>query len=53
MNAGVTQISVLGPTLRNIYINDIPRSTDATLALYADFSAILSTVHHYFTLKSS
>lgn len=44
IKAGVPQGSVLGPTLFNIYMADIPRPPGIELALYADDSA-LYTAH--------
>ncbi|GFS48617.1 RNA-directed DNA polymerase from mobile element jockey [Trichonephila clavipes] len=40
-NSGLLQESLLGPTLFNIFENDIPKSRHATICLYADDTAIL------------
>lgn len=49
--AGVPQGSILGPTLYNLFTQDIPRPTKAEIGLYADDTAIyyahrnLTTLH--------
>ena len=36
VNAGITQGSILGPTLFLLYINDIPDDVIYNIAIYAD-----------------
>ncbi|GFX59792.1 RNA-directed DNA polymerase from mobile element jockey [Trichonephila clavipes] len=42
ISAGVAQGSILGPVLFNLYVNDILKSTNTMLCMYADDTAILS-----------
>ncbi|GFX09102.1 RNA-directed DNA polymerase from mobile element jockey [Trichonephila clavipes] len=43
--AGVAQGSILGPVLFNLYVNDILKTTNTMICMYADDSVILS--RHY------
>jgi hypothetical protein len=41
MQAGVPQVSVLSPTLYNLYINDTPQTPGVNLAFFADDTCLL------------
>jgi hypothetical protein len=43
MKAGVTQGSVLSPTLYSLYINDTPQTIGVNLALFADDTSLYAT----------
>jgi hypothetical protein len=43
MQAGVPQVSVLFPTLFNLYINDAPQTHGVHLALFADDTSLYAT----------
>jgi hypothetical protein len=43
MQAGVPQVSVLSPTLYNLYINDTPQTIGVNLALFADDTCLYAT----------
>ena len=42
VNAGVSQRSILGPTLFLLYINDLPDDTICNIAIYADDATLYS-----------
>ncbi|GFV93400.1 probable RNA-directed DNA polymerase from transposon BS [Trichonephila clavipes] len=53
VNIGVTQGSLLGPILFNIYLNDIPSHPQTMLNMYADDTAILATFKNHKTVTSA
>lgn len=46
ITSGVQQGSLVGPTLFNLYLNEIPLNSNTTLALYADDTAVLAKHDH-------
>ena len=42
MNAGVTQSSILGPTLFVLYINNLPGGIICNIAIYTDDTTLYS-----------
>ena len=42
VNAGVSESSILGPTLFGLYINDLPDNVICDIAIYADYTSLYS-----------
>ena len=42
VNAGVTQGSILGPTLSLLYVTDLPNDVICNIAIYADDTTLYS-----------
>ncbi|GFX50723.1 RNA-directed DNA polymerase from mobile element jockey [Trichonephila clavipes] len=51
--AGIAQGSILGPVLFNLYVNDIIKTTNTMICMYADDTAILSRHYNPNTLTQS
>ena len=46
VNAGVPQVSILGPTLFVLYINDLPDDVICNIAISADDTTLYSKCDH-------
>ena len=49
-NAGVSQSSILGPTVFLLYINDLPDNVICNITIYADDSTLYSKCDQAFGL---
>lgn len=43
IKTGVPQVSILAPTRYNIYTADIPHTSNTSLAIFADYTGVISS----------